>query len=292
MQKPTRHTPTTLEILRPDLIRGQIRHALFDFDGTLSLIREGWQDVMIPMMVEMIRATPRAETEAEIYQTVREFVTRLTGKQTIYQMLQLVVEIETRGGQTLTALEYKRIYHARLWARIASRVAALETGTAKPDELLVPGSRELLTALTRRGVRCYLASGTDESYVKHEAALLGLREYFEGIYGAVDDYKSFDKHMVIQRIMTENQLAGPELVAFGDGYVEIEDTRRVGGIAIGVASNEAQRQGIDEWKRTRLIQAGADIIIPDFREHAALVAFLFDATPEESCPSRPLTAHA
>ena len=75
-----------LEILNPRSARGCIRHALFDFDGTLSLIREGWQDVMIPMMVELLRQTPGAEDAARIETVVREFVSRLTGKQTIYQM--------------------------------------------------------------------------------------------------------------------------------------------------------------------------------------------------------------
>jgi hypothetical protein len=42
-----------------------------------------------------------------------------------------------------------------------------------------------------------------------------------------------------------------------------------------VASNEATRAGIDAWKRDRLIQAGADLIVPDFREHAELVHYLF-----------------
>jgi hypothetical protein len=63
-------------------------------------------------------------------------------------------------------------------------------------------------------------------------------------------------------------------VAFGDGYVEIEDTKAAGGIAVGVASNEAIRSGIDEWKRRRLIAAGADIIVPDFREGGQLLAYL------------------
>jgi hypothetical protein len=48
-------------------------------------------------------------------------------------------------------------------------------------------------------------------------------------------------------------------------------------LCLGVASNEAARAGIDEWKRDRLIQAGADVIVPDFREHEELVTFLFDA---------------
>ncbi len=267
---------TQIELIEPRFPRGRIRHALFDFDGTLSLIREGWQGVMVPMMVEILLQTPRAEDEAAIRTVVREFVIRLTGKQTIYQMIQLAEEVEKRGGRPLDPLAYKRMYLDRLWERIKGRVADLEAGRMQPDDMMVPGGRAMLEALTARGVRCYLASGTDEPYVLHEAELLGLPRYFAGIYGAHDDYKAHDKRIVIQHIISENQLSGPEFVAFGDGYVEIEDARSVNGIAVGVATNEAERQGIDEWKRSRLIQAGAQVIVPDFRECGKLVEFLFD----------------
>ena len=87
-----------IEIIHPDIIRGRIRHALFDFDGTLSLIREGWQGVMIPLMVEWLLETPEHESEAELTTVVTEFVTRLTGKQTIYQTIQLAEEIENAAA--------------------------------------------------------------------------------------------------------------------------------------------------------------------------------------------------
>ncbi len=264
-----------IEIIHPDIIRGRIRHALFDFDGTLSLIREGWQGVMIPMMVELLLATPEHEDAAGVEAVVQEFVTRLTGKQTIYQMIQLAEEIARRGGRPEDPLVYKRMYLDRLWARIQGRVADLKVCRVPADDLMVPGSRPLLEALAARGVRCYLASGTDEPYVLDEAAALGIDAFFAGIYGAQDDYKRFSKKLLIERIIREHDLSGPEFVAFGDGYVEIEDTKLVGGIAVGVASNEAERAGIDAWKRTRLIQAGADLIVPDFREHEALLGYLF-----------------
>jgi phosphoglycolate phosphatase-like HAD superfamily hydrolase len=263
------------EILNSDIALGRIRHALFDFDGTLSLIREGWQGVMIPMMVELLLATPGAEDEPSIEAAVKEYVARLTGKQTIYQMIQLAEEIRKRGGIPLEPLVYKRMYLTRLNDRIAGRIQALKGGRVDPDELMVPGSQAMLDALRERDVRCYLASGTDEPFVLEEAAALGLTCYFEGIYGAKDDYKSFSKRIVIDRIIAEHGLAGPEFVAFGDGYVEIEDTKRVGGIAVGVATDEAHRAGIDEWKRNRLIEAGADLIVPDFRPHQQLVAYLW-----------------
>jgi phosphoglycolate phosphatase len=265
---------TSIEIVNPDVERGHIRHALFDFDGTVSLIREGWQGVMIPMMVELLLQTPRHESEEELHAVVTEYVERLTGKQTIYQMLQLCEEIRKRGGQPDEALAYKRAYHDRLWARIWRRVAGLKAGKIAPEDMMVPGALATIQALHGQGVACYLASGTDEAYVLDESTALGLLPYFAGIYGALDDYQNYSKRQVIERIITQHQLKGSQFVAFGDGYVEIEDTKAVGGVAVGVASNEAARSGIDEWKRRRLIAAGADIIVPDFREGSALLAYL------------------
>jgi phosphoglycolate phosphatase len=267
---------THIEVINRHIERGRARFALFDFDGTISLIREGWQGVMVPMMVEVLLETPDHEGEAGLTHIVTGFVTRLTGKQTIYQMIQLAEEVRKRRGTALDPLEYKREYLHRLWARIEDRVAGLESGRRSPDDLMVPGARDILQALRTRGVICYLASGTDRPYVLNEARALGLPPYFgDHIYGALDDYHNFSKRMVIARILRENHLSGPELIAFGDGFVEIEDTKAVGGIAVGVASNEAARQGIDPWKRERLIHAGADLIIPDFREHEALIEYLW-----------------
>lgn len=251
-----------------------IHSALFDFDGTLSLIREGWQAIMIPMMIEIMMQTPDHENEAEISRIVRDFVTQLTGKQTIFQMIRLAEEVEKRGGQAKDPLEYKNEYHRRLLERIQYRLDGLRSGSITPEAYLVPGTLSILTGLKAYGVKCYLASGTDEAYVLDEANLLGLTPYFEGIYGAQDDYKNFSKRIVIQRIIRENKLSGPEFVGFGDGFVEIEDTKSVGGIAVGVATNEATREGIDEWKRGRLIEAGADLIIPDFRLTEKLLPLL------------------
>jgi phosphoglycolate phosphatase-like HAD superfamily hydrolase len=266
---------TSIEIITPHIPRGHIRHALFDFDGTVSLIREGWQGVMIPMMVEVLLETPRHESEEELHGVVTEFVDRLTGKQTIYQMIQLCQEVRQRGGEPLDPLEYKWMYLDRLWERIKGRVAGLKSGQFTPEEMMVPGAMPMLETLCARGVTCYLASGTDEVYVLDEVAALELSPYFASIYGALDDYQNYSKKMVIERILAENHLSGPEFVTFGDGYVEIEDTKAAGGIAVGVASDEVNRQGINEWKRERLIQAGADLIIPDFCQHERLVAYLF-----------------
>jgi len=254
--------------------RPAISHVLFDFDGTLSLIRQGWPEVMVPMFVESL---PRlgGEADAALRELVLDDIMRLNGKQTIYQMIQLCEELRKRGATPLEPLAYKRIYHDRLWQRIAGRVAGLKAGRIAPDDLMVPGARDLLVGLREAGVSLYLASGTDLTYVQDEASALGVAECFDGgIYGALDRWESFSKAMVIEQILREHRLQGEQLVVFGDGYVEIENAKRVGGIAVGVASDEVRREGVDEWKRSRLLQAGADLIVPEFREHARLLDYL------------------
>ena len=265
-----------IEVLRPDLPRGRFRSVLFDFDGTLSLIREGWPQIMIPMMTAVLRETGTSESDDVLTAAVEEFVMRLNGRQTIYQMMQLADEVRKRGGTPLEPLAYKHRYHDLLMGRIQGRLDALKSGAAAREEWTVPGSHALLAALRRRGVSLYLASGTDLKYVRHEAELLGVAEYFgDHIYGAQDDYKAFSKQMIVERILRDNNLHGEELLGFGDGFVEIEEIKKYGGCAVAVASDESNRRGVNEWKRDRLVQAGADLVIPDYRKASSLLDYLF-----------------
>jgi phosphoglycolate phosphatase len=268
---------TSIEIIREVDPSTRFSHVVFDFDGTLSLIREGWPEVMVPMMVSELQATGTKESPEELYRLCFDFVMKLNGKQTIYQMIRLAEEIRSRGGSPKEPGFYKHQYHELLLERIRERRESLRSGRRNPEDFLVPGAIGLLAGFREAGVPVYLASGTDEKYVVEEAGLLGLIPYFgKHIYGAIDDFKNFSKKMVIERILRENAVEGSALLAFGDGYVEIENVKSVGGIAVAVASDEAGRSGKpDAWKRDRLIGVGADLVIPDFRESGPLLEYLF-----------------
>jgi phosphoglycolate phosphatase-like HAD superfamily hydrolase len=276
--KPVYLAGTAIETIRSVRLAAPPRHALFDFDGTLSLIREGWVDIMVPMLVEALLPFALGnETPASLEALVRDFVASLTGKQTIYQMIRLAEEIRARGGEPRDPQDYKAEYHDRLMSRIASRREGLASGTIRPEAMLVPGSLDILGILRDRGVAIYVASGTDERYVLEEASLLGIDAYAPGrIYGALADRASFSKEMVIERILAENRVEGASLIAFGDGYVEIADCKAAGGTAVAVASDEAGRSGRpDPWKRERLIGAGADLVVGDYREAGALIDYIW-----------------
>src|SRR5277367_1244468 len=267
-----------IENVRPGVSARHARVVLFDFDGTLSLIRSGWMNVMVPMMVEILVGLKSGESEEQLRALVEDFVWRLTGKETIYQMIAFYEAIVARGGQALDPLVYKKMYLDLLWQKIEKRVEALRKGQADPEQFLVPGSRALLERLRDKGLKMYLASGTDEIYVKEEARLLGVTEYFDGgVFGALDDYKSFSKAILIQRILSTAEFQGHQFLVFGDGYVEIEEVKNVGGVAVGVASEEPACTRVDEWKRLRLIGVGADYIVPNFLCREELVSSLFPA---------------
>jgi phosphoglycolate phosphatase-like HAD superfamily hydrolase len=265
-----------MEIININKGQEKLHSVVFDFDGTLSLIRKGWVDIMTPYFTEVLMDTPKAGLMEEEAACARDFIDLLTGKQTIYQCMRLDEEVIKRGGVKRNPLIYKNEYHRRLLEKIDYRRKGLSNGTIDPVDYMVPGSVEIIELLLERDIDIYLASGTDEVYVKQEVALLGFDNYFgERIYGARDDYKLFSKAMVIKRIISDNDLHGSSLAGFGDGYVEIENIKEVGGTAIGVASDEEKMEGVDEWKRKRLINAGADAIIPDYRKIDEIRTYLF-----------------
>ena len=265
-----------IEPLRPEASAAHARAVLFDFDGTLSLIRSGWREIMTPMMVEILLDLKTGESAAELRSIVEDFVWRLTGKETIYQMIEFAGQVSRRGGRALDPLDYKRMYLDRLWLLIRERVESLRRRAVSPERYLVPGARPLLEALQARGLKMYLASGTDEVFMKEEAVLLDVARYFDGgVYGALDDYKSFSKRILIQRILSTTDVQGSQILVFGDGYVEIEEVKRVGGVAVGVATQEPECAAVDEWKRDRLAGVGADYIVPNYLHPKELLAWLF-----------------
>ena len=250
-----------------------IRHVVFDFDGTLSLIREGWPQVMLPMFEEMLPAVAGDEPESVRAMLMDDIMT-LNGRQTIFQMIKFAERVVERGREPLDPLVYKHEYLRRLEERIKSRVKRLIDGDSDPQEFLLHGSIAFLNGIRDRGCRLYLASGTDEVFVKREAGLLGLNDYFgEHVYGAQDDYKTFSKKQVIERILRDNRIGGDGLMVVGDGYVEIENGKEVGALTVAVASDEANNGSgkFDEWKLKRLLGVGADVAVPDYRDAVLLL---------------------
>ena len=263
-----------MEILNP-FVYGRVRVAVFDFDGTLSILRREWTQIMHDLMLDALLETPHHEDEQTLSELITNFIYSTSGQQTIYQMIHLTEQVEQRGGSPLSAHRYFEIFTERLLTQVNERIAAIRSGMVAQEDWLVPGSLSFLRLLRERNIPCYIASGTGEKFVRDEAALLGIASFFVDIHGAHADYKNHSKKIVIHNLVLKYQLHEGELVTFGDGKPEMIDTKSVGGIAVGMATDEEKRQGINKRKRQVLIDAGADMIIPDFSGYADWSPFLF-----------------
>ena len=171
---------------------------------------------------------------------------------------------------------YKQIYYDELLKMVKVRERKYVNGELSINDLTVKNAIPFLKKLYDAGIQLYLASGSDENDVIEEALTLGYEYLFEGrIYGSVGDVTVEAKRIVLNRIMEKiGRDASTQVITFGDGPVEIRETRKRGGLTVGVATNELRRYELNPSKRTRLIKAGADIIIPDFSQYGKLLALM------------------
>lgn len=279
---------TSIEVVTDDWKTGRIRHALFDHDGTISTLRQGWEPVMENIFVRSILGDSFESANEAIYRRVvskaNDYISKSTGIQTLSQMAGLVQMVREFGlvpaRKVLDPLGYKQIYLKALMTKVNDRIEKFGRGELDVSDFTVKGSVQFLRMLRQRGVKLYLASGTDDADVKKEARALGYADLFEGnIHGATDDVSYDAKREVIRRILSVNKLNGSELVCFGDGPVELREGKKRGGLSVGVASDEVRRYGLNPGKRTRLICAGADVVVPDFSQGDALMKLLFGCRP-------------
>lgn len=264
------HLLHRIERRSASLRRPQVSHVIFDFDGTLSWLRHGWPRIMLAGFLSHAPAAwqPRAEV-------LLADILSLNGKPTIHQMRSFA-ERMAREGVSVCAEELFAEYEANLHRAIAERREMIARG-ADRDGFVVWGARRMLEALRERGVTLVILSGTVETEVRAEAELLGLATFFGNhIYGSTRG-AVFSKRDVIERLLREEGIEGGHLLSFGDGPVEIEFTKAVGGLAIGVASDEDVNGSheMDAFKREQLARAGADALIPDYAEGEALLAEIF-----------------
>ncbi|MGA9364630.1 MAG: PfkB family carbohydrate kinase [Bacteroidota bacterium] len=262
----------------------KIAQAIFDHDGTISTLRQGWETVMEPMMIKAILGAhyPTADETlyARVVRRVLEYIDKTTGIQTLVQMQGLVKLVRefrlVPQAEILDEFGYKEIYNTALMDLVNRRVRKLERNELDVADFTIKKAPQFLQRLSEAGIQLYLASGTDEKDVIIEAEALGYARLFEErIYGAVGDATKEAKRIVLDRILNDIGAANVvQVVTFGDGPVEIRETRKRGGLTVGIASSEERRYGLNANKRARLIRAGADVIVPDYSQMDALFHWL------------------
>ncbi len=266
---------TDIEIIEPIPANLEIKNVILDHDGTISTLREGWEIVMHQVMLRYICGSKINELSTDEYNRISskcmKFIDDTTGIQTIVQMQGLRELILEEGyipkNEIKTAAEYKALYLEDLMVSVNDRIERFKSGERNIHDFTLQGAVHFLSELKKRDLILFLASGTDEDDVVIEANTLGYGHFFNGgIRGSKGNEIGDAKKIVIDRIIKEGNCTGSNLMIIGDGPVEIKEGRRVGALCIGVASDEIRRHGLNLSKRTRLINAGAHVVIPDFSQ--------------------------
>jgi len=227
-------------------------------------LRSGWESVMHQMMVTTV-LTACAQPPADIEARTCDYIDASTGILTIDQMQWLTDTVVVHGGRAASPRDYKRDYLRLLERDVRIRTARIQSGELSPDDLLVPGSRELLAALAAADVRVVIISGTDQDDVRHEAQVLGLTVFVDPgcIFGALDDSRRHDKSELIPHLVRASGTSPEHVLVVGDGPVEIRCGRQVGAHTVGVAFDETRRSARDARKEARLTHAGATTVVSD-----------------------------
>ena len=235
--------------------RRQITTVVFDFDGTLSTLRCGWETVMAPLMEDYLGSDEPTKEK------IRKYIDESTGIQTIEQMKWLCREALLADPHAPNdPWYYKKEYNDRLMQTVARK---REDAKQYPGNYQIAGSRAFLQALKERGLCLLAASGTDQEDVRKEADALGLAGYFNEIAGALPHSENCSKEATLKRLLAESG-SGDGILVIGDGPVEIRLGRANGALTLGIASNETDRRGFNEAKIRRLTAAGAHAITDCF----------------------------
>jgi FMN phosphatase YigB (HAD superfamily) len=253
-----------------------LSHIVFDFDGTLSWLRHGWPAMMRDLFREHVPRQNGESSEA-LDELLEREILNLNGQPTIFQMRRCCELIALRGGTAPDPESLRIEYQRRLDEAIARRTQRIRSGQAHADDYLLFGARPFLSYLSQQGLTLAILSSTVVERVQEEAQLLDIAPFFgRHIYGGVGDPLLFSKRAVFERLLREEGIEAAALVSFGDGPVEIADTRQLGGIAIGVCSDEhVNGSGVcHPLKQRQLAEAGAHCLVPDFRDCIQLIELL------------------
>ena len=268
---PNATEPSPIELLPGFMPRPRATHVVFDFDGTLSWLRHGWTEVAQSVIGARFPLR-EGETAADIRTHLFREMFRFNGRPTPLFTNEMAAQIRQRGGQA-DANELLEAFLEPLNANAHERYAQLRNGTATPDDFIVHGGLALLELLTARGLHIIILSGNPHDQITAEAEMLGLTGFCNGhVYGHTDA-NNFTKQAVLEKLMAEESFTGEEFIMFGDGAAEIEATCNLGGLPIAVCSDEHQNGSgrIDENKRAVLLEAGANVVIADYREPNTLL---------------------
>ena len=243
-----------------------LKYAMIDHDGTLSLLRKGWQPIMHAFWQEIYQVIFPAKMLEETQ--LNSLTTSTTGMPTLRQM-EIFKDKYLQGasiglGKYADPVFLKNEFVKRLEEVVNKRKAEILADSSKAGGYRLPDSLKLLNFLTSRGIHLHLASGTDERSVLLDTELLGYSQFFgENIWGARE--LDWDAKEAVLSEWKEKGAKSGQVMVIGDGPREIEAALTSAVLRIGVVMDEENPLKPDMNKAQSLIEAGANGLVLSYR---------------------------
>lgn len=238
----------------------KILAAMIDWDGAISLIREGWQRIMQEYIANFISSGLPQKND---YLWAQSFIKKTLGENTVEQMLGMIEKAEQNGRNDIPvsysekmalAEEHRKKYREILEKEVRGK--RIKTAKKNPDKFIVRGMKYLLEELKKRNIKIFVASGSEQEGkggIEEEAETLGLKHYFEAVFGYNGSISPYNKENVVKWILNKYNLDPLQLLVVGDGPKEMKVGKKFGAVTIGLISNNVTRK--------ILLDSGADFIV-------------------------------
>lgn len=235
------------------------------------------------MMLEELAARLGKEPDSNLVTEVNDWIASNNGKPTWHQMDCLRKQLLAKGCEAKTVESYLDQFHQLLADQTKPRIEGLSSGTCPVETWQVPGAGELLKSLTQNGFYLHLASGTERDAVVRELGLLGLADWFgEEVSAPHAGDPSFSKEGALLDLCKRKGVSTSQVLAIGDGPVEIESVSRLGGWTLGVAGHDDNRQGFDPWVADKLKESGAHALIDHYTPVEHLMDWFLAGYPQKN----------
>ena len=133
-------------------------------------------------------------------------------------------------------------------------------GGGKFEASVYCGVEELLKALHKEGMRCFITTSKPHIFARQILEHFGIAELFDGVYGAEMDGTRGKKSEVVAYCLEQNGVCAHESVLVGDRNFDVTGAKAFGIPCIGVLYGYGTREELETAGAAALALCAADVL--------------------------------
>lgn len=219
------------------------KHAIFDFDTSISVLGKERKNVMMSYFIEILLNTPKGmclENSSALCAEIRELINSQPERNVINYCAWLNEKVISYGGLAENPRAYKQEYLRRLKICLDDSYKNISSNRSAIDKMLLPGVKEYLYTLKSIGVKLYCISSRKTPELRYVVELLELSELFgKNIFGVEYEHDFINtKGFVIDKIIRDNSMSSSGFMMISNNSDDIDLCKEHGGYVFSVINDK------------------------------------------------------